>query len=268
MCRPDNFEVRYSINAWMDPGRPTFPEIGLSQWKWLHDVIVDLGHRVDLIDPLPGLPDMVFAANGALALGERALVARFRHPQRAEEPAAYLEWFGSRGYREVRQAAHVNEGEGDFLVAGGTVLAGTGFRTEPAAHAETARFFGRPVLGLTLVDPRFYHLDTALTVLGDDEIMYYPPAFCPASRELLAARFPGALAAEEADAAVFGLNALSDGRHVILPRAAGRLAGRLAERGYEPIGVEFTELLKAGGGIKCCTLELHGTPPRSLSGPR
>src|SRR6185312_15618590 len=97
---------------------------------------------------------------------------------------------------------------------------------------------GHPVVGLSLVDPRFYHLDTALAVLDDDEIMYYPQAFSAESRAVLATRFPDAIQAGEADAEAFGLNAVSDGLHVVLPRQAARLADQLAERGYEPIGVD------------------------------
>ncbi len=158
----------------------------------------------------------------------------------------------------MRQATHVNEGEGDFLLAGEEILAGRGFRSSPETHIEARAFFGRPVRSLTLVDPRFYHLDTALAVLDAEQIMYYPGAFSPASRALLADHYPDAILVDEADAAVFGLNALSDGLHVVMPRAATRLAARLRERGYEPIGVELTELLKAGGSVKCCTLELRG----------
>lgn len=257
MCRPTHFDVTYSINPWMDPDRPTSAETGLAQWKELFETFVGLGHDVRLIEPVPGLPDMVFAANGAIVVDGKVLVARFRHPQRRDESAAYLEWFGRGGWSTVRQAEYVNEGEGDFLCAGGEILAGTGFRSDPRAHDEVREFFGRPVISLSLVDPRFYHLDTALAVLGDDEVMYYPGAFSPQSRAVLAERFPDAILAEEADAAVFGLNALSDGRNVVLPRAATGLAAQLRERGYHPIGADLTELLKAGGSVKCCTLELR-----------
>lgn len=260
MCRPTYFDVRYSINPWMDPTRPTATDVGLTQWKWLHDLFSELGHRVDLIEPEPGLPDMVFAANGAITFGGRVLVAKFRHHYRVPESASYVDWFGRRGWREVRQAAHLNEGEGDFLLVGDTFLAGSGFRSERRAHDEVRAFFGRPVLGLTLVDPRFYHLDTALAVLDGDEIMYYPAAFSADSRELLAERFPDAILAGDSDAEVFGLNAVSDGRHVVLPQQAKRLADQMAERGFEAIGVEMSELLKAGGSVKCCTLELRGAP--------
>lgn len=257
MCRPTYFDVTYSINPWMDPDRPTSTENGLAQWKGLFETFVGLGHDVRLIEPEPGLPDMVFTANGAIVLDGKVLVARFRHPQRTEESAAFLEWFGRGPWSSVRQAEYVNEGEGDFLCAGGVILGGSGFRSDPRAHDEVGEFFGRPVVGLTLVDPRFYHLDTALSVLGENEIMYYPGAFSRQSRAVLAERFPDAVLAEEEDAVVFGLNALSDGRNVVLPAKATGLAARLRERGYHPVGHDLTELLKAGGSIKCCTLLLR-----------
>ncbi|WP_189867926.1 dimethylargininase [Streptomyces noursei] len=261
MCEPTFFDVRYSINPWMDPTRPTSTQRGISQWKALHDLLVSLGHTVDLVEPVAGLPDMVYAANAATVVDGRALVARFRHLERADESPAYLNWLQAHGW-EPLQATHVNEGEGDFLCAGDVILAGTGFRSEPKSHDEAQEFFGKPVLGLTLTDERFYHLDTALAVLDEGEIMYNPRAFSPQSRGLLAERFPDAILADEADAGVFGLNAVSDGLHVILPEQAKRLPDQLRERGFEPIGVDTTELLKGGGSAKCCTLELR--PVRSV----
>jgi len=44
----------------------------------------------------------------------------------------------------------------------------------------------------------------------------------------------------------------------VLPVQARSLAGQLRQRGFEPIGVDMSELLKGGGGPKCCTLELRG----------
>lgn len=74
---------------------------------------------------------------------------------------------------------------------------------------------------------------------------------------MLRARYPDAII-DRADGAVFGLNAASDGRHVLIsPRATG-FARQLRERGYTPVPVDLSELLLGGGGIKCCTLELRG----------
>lgn len=187
--------------------------------------------------------------------GDRVIVARFRDAERAPEADAYLDWFGARGF-DVRQAAWTNEGEGDFLRAGDWLLAGSGFRTDRRSHVETEEFFGRPVIGLTLVDGCYYHLDTALAVLDERTIMYYPGAFSEGSRRILQELFPDAVTASPEDAAAFGLNAVSDGHHVVLPAGATRLVAQLRERGFDPVGLDVSELLRAGGGVKCCTLEL------------
>ncbi|MFJ3923919.1 dimethylargininase [Streptomyces sp. NPDC090022] len=257
MCPPAHFKVTYSINPWMDPTKPVDLPLALTQWEGLRDRYRSLGHTVEELDPDPALPDMVFAANGATVIDDRVLVARFAYPERAAEAEAHADWFVAHGFREVHQASHINEGEGDFAVTATYLLAGRGFRSSPLSHDEAQEFFGRPVIGLDLVDPRYYHLDTALCVLDGDEIMYYPPAFSPGSRAVLERLFPDALLAEPADAAALGLNAVSDGLHVLVPQAAVGLFPLLRERGFEPVGVDLGELLKGGGSVKCCTQELR-----------
>jgi N-dimethylarginine dimethylaminohydrolase len=257
MCPPTYFAVTYAINPWMRPDRPADAALAMAQWARLAQVYRELGHQVELIDPVPGLPDMVFAANAAVVAGGTVLGARFRYPQRAGEEAAYRAWFSRRGYRDVRQAARVNEGEGDILAAGPMLLTGHGFRTEQAAAVELAEVFGLPVLSLRLTDPRFYHLDTALAVLDDQTAMYYPAAFDDAARAALSGAFAELIEAKDEDAEVLGLNAVSDGRRVVLPAQATGLAAQLRQHGFEPVGVDLSELLKGGGGPKCCTLELR-----------
>ncbi len=162
----------------------------------------------------------------------------------------------------------VNEGEGDFLLVGDTILAGTGFRSTGDSHREVGEVFSREVVSLTLTDPRFYHLDTAISVLDPVEgpggvdkanIAYLPTAFDERSQAILRERYPDAIRVSDADGAVFGLNSASDGKNVIIsPRAVG-FEAQLRERGYTPVMVDLSELLLGGGGIKCCTLELRGS---------
>lgn len=253
LCPPTHFAVEYAINPWMHPGTPVDRDLALAQWDTLRRTYLELGHEVTVVEAVPGLPDMVYAANAATSVGGRVYGARFRYPERAPEAAAFRPFLPG-AYVEPR---FVNEGEGDLLAVGDVLLAGTGFRTDPRAHAEAARVLRRPVLSLELVDPRYYHLDTALAVLSEHEVAYLPSAFSPRSRGILAGRYPDALLASEPDAAVLGLNAVSDGRHVVLPSSATDLAAGLRERGFEPIGVDLSELLKGGGGPKCCTLEVR-----------
>jgi N-dimethylarginine dimethylaminohydrolase len=256
MTPPRFFAVNYAINPWMDTTTPVDASAAVAQWQQLYDLYLDLGHSVDLVDPVPGLPDMVFAANGGLIIDGTAAVARFKYAERKQESAAYAAWLSSQGLRP-RHTRHVNEGQGDLLPVGDDILAGYGFRTDLRAHGEIAGIFDRRVISLELIDPRFYHLDTALTVLDDSTIAYYPPAFSYVSRAHLETLFPDAILVDSADAYAFGLNAVSDGRRVIHPAAAVGFARQLRDAGFEPIGVELPELLKGGGSVKCCTLEVY-----------
>jgi N-dimethylarginine dimethylaminohydrolase len=256
MTAPTHFTVEYAINPWMDTTTPVDTDLAVRQWQHLLDVYRTLGHTVELVAPVAGLPDMVYAANGGLVVDGKAVVARFAYPQRAAEAVAYEQWMTEQGFTTLHTTL-VNEGQGDLLVVGSTILAGFGFRTDRAAHDEVAALLGRPVVSLELVDPRFYHLDTALAVLDDTTIAYYPPAFSAASRAVLQARYPDAIEVATADAYEFGLNAVSDGKHVVLPAKATGFAAQLAEAGFEPIGVDLSELLKGGGSVKCCTLEVY-----------
>jgi N-dimethylarginine dimethylaminohydrolase len=269
MCRPDFFTVVYRINPWMDPAIPTDTSLAVRQWETLYNTYLDLGFDVKLVDPIDGLPDMVYAANGGFVLDGIAYGASFTHPERQPEGPAYMQWFGDNGF-DVRDPQNINEGEGDFLLVGDVILAGTGFRSASNSHQEMAEIFGRPVITLKLINPSFYHLDTAIAVLdpapGFDSasgemirpnIAYLPSAFDEASLEILRERYPDAIIVNEEDAAVLGLNSFSDGLNVVIASRAKDFERQLRERGYNPIGVDLSELLLGGGGVKCCTLELR-----------
>jgi N-dimethylarginine dimethylaminohydrolase len=263
MCPPTYFDVRYAINPWMDPDVPVDRPLAMAQWFALVEAYRAAGHQVDLLDPIPGLPDMVYAANGAFALDGVVLHARFTYAERTPEAAAHIEWHRRNGTGYARPAVAeptaTNEAEGDFAVLADRLLAGYGFRTSRAAHGELAALTGRDVISLELVDPRLYHLDVALTVLDDerDHIAYYPDAFSPDSQRLLAECFPDAILATVTDAYAFGLNCVSDGRNVFVPAGAAGLRTAIAAAGYRPISIDLSELAKGGGSVKCCTQELH-----------
>ncbi len=256
MTPPTFFAVEYAINPWMDTSTPVDTHLAMNQWECLRQTYKEMGHTVELVEPVAGLPDMVYAANGGLLVGGKAVVAKFAFPQRAGEAAAYAEWMTRHGFDPV-ETRYVNEGQGDLLVAGSIVLAGHGFRTDRRAHDEIAAAVEMPLVSLELIDPRFYHLDTALAVLDDTTIAYYPPAFSDESRARLLELFPDAIEVATADAYVLGLNAVSDGRNVVHPAAATGFAEQLSDAGFTPIGVDLSELLKGGGSIKCCTLEVY-----------
>lgn len=263
MCKPTYYTVSYRINPWMHPERPTDTALAVKQWQVLYDTYKSLGFDVELIEPIDGLPDMVYSANGGFVLDNIAYGASFTYAQRQPEGPAYMDWFRSQGF-EVHAPKEVNEGEGDFLLVGDVILAGTGFRSDSDSHREVAEIFNREVITLELVNPSFYHLDTAIAVLdpspkpgAEANIAYLPSAFSEPSLKLLEKRYPEAILVSEEDASVLGLNSYSDGKNVVIASRARGFEAQLRERGYNPIGVDLSELLLGGGGVKCCTLELR-----------
>jgi N-dimethylarginine dimethylaminohydrolase len=262
MCPPEKYVVEYAINPWMDTTLPVDTALAIKQWTQLRDAVTDLGHTVHVLVPEDGLPDMVFAANGAFSVDGIVYGARFKYPQRMAEAAGHRAFYEARAH-EWRFVAptETNEGEGDFTFVpgahGGLILAGFGFRTEPDAHAEAQEVLGRPVISLRLVDPRFYHLDTALAALDDSNIIYYPAAFSPSAQAVLRQLFPDAVIATEEDALAFGLNLVSDGRNVFMNTESTALGRRLADLGFNPVLLDLAELKKGGGSVKCSMAELR-----------
>ena len=204
---------------------------------------------------------MVFAANGATVVDGRVLGARFATPERAARGAGLPRLVPRpTASRRSTSPEHVNEGEGDFAVTGRLrSWPGRASAASPLSHDEAQEFFGRPVIGLELVDPRYYHLDTALSVL-DDAATRSCTTRAP-SRPAAAPCWPGS-----------SRTRCSPPRRTRRRSASTRSATAatcccrrrppacrepLRDRGFEPIGIDLCELLKGGGSVKCCTLELR-----------
>lgn len=255
MCRPDYFEVSYAINPWMDPTKGADAAQAVREWDVLRATYEELGHTVHLIDGAPGLPDMVYTANGGFVLNNIAYLPQFTYPERQGETPLFGAWFEEHGY-DVRPAQYTNEGEGDIILVGETILAGHGFRTSLESHREVQEIFDHEVVSLRLVNERYYHLDTATTVLGDT-IAYLPEAFDDASRKEIARRFPNAIAVSEETANVLGLNCFAQDGTIVVSSKAGPYLEQLEAAGWTIRTVDLPELILGGGSIKCCTLRLR-----------
>lgn len=260
MCKPDYFEVSYVINPWMAGNMGKVDKaLAARQWQQLHDT---LAARADikLITPQPGLPDMVFTANAALLTPDHAaIIATFLHRERQGETPHYRRFFQQHGYREVSLGSDiVLEGAGDALFdVEGRLWLGSGIRSTHSAADAVARALDLPVHGVTLIDPRWYHLDTAFCPLSNGEVIAYRKAFdAPSIAKIEQAFGERVLWVSDADAADFACNAVNIGRDIILYRASPALKHALATRGYNVIEVDVSEFMKSGGSCKCLTLAL------------
>jgi N-dimethylarginine dimethylaminohydrolase len=261
MCAPTHYDVDYVINPWMAGNvHRSSKAVAAAQWQQLQGVLASQA-RVELVEPQPGLPDLVFTANAAVVVEDRVVLARFFHPERQGEEPCFQRWFESQDYRVSLLPADLPfEGAGDALLdrSGGWLWAGYGYRSELDAHPLLAEALGVEVLSLRLMDERFYHLDTCFCPLSDGTLLYYPPAFDFYSNRLIETRVAAEkrLVVGEADALGFACNAVNVGRTVILNQASAALRQQLETRGYGVVETPLTEFLKAGGAAKCLTLRL------------
>mgnify|MGYP000896785951 CR=1 FL=1 len=268
MCPPEFFGVEYVINPWMQGKQGTVGVMEAhQQWAALHRLLTqELGAKVELVPPQPGLPDIVFTANAGLVRGGVCVPARFRYAERQGEEPHYRAWFEANGFalRDLPPGIAF-EGAGDALFHedgrdGRPLLwAAHGFRSDAAAHPHLAEVFGAEVVSLALVDPRYYHLDTCLCPLPGGFLLWYPQAFDAESRTKVESVVPEEmrLAVSDADAAAFACNAVAVGRSHVVSNTVGEEIGCwLQLRGFTLHQTPLGEFLKAGGSAKCLTLRL------------
>ena len=266
-----HYDVSYTINPWMRPDAwrdapAQNRRLALAAAAALRTALGAAGATVISVDGVAGLPDMVFPANAAVVLDGRAIVARFRYPERQGETAIFqaaLERLRTEGIlAEVRSLPEgiVQEGAGDCIWdrTRGCFWGGYGPRSSAAAINVLGDFFARPILALELVNPRFYHLDTCFCVLPRGEVLFYPPAFSAAGLALIRAHVPAALRIEatDDDAARFSVNAVALGDTVVMAAAADDLKRRLFGHGYRVHDVPLAPFILSGGGAYCMTLRL------------
>ncbi len=257
MCPPDYFDIEYEINVWMHQADQPSGETAHQQWQKLHDIYnKQLSWQVELITPIKGLPDMVFATDCCTIIDDKILLSNFRYPERQPETKQFEKWFRQNGYTNIKKAENFFEGGGDTIVFGDKIIAGHGFRSTLGAHKELQDYFGREVISLKIIDPFFYHMDTSLAVLDDKTVAYYPGAIDQASQEKLRQAVPNLIEATEEEARGFGLNAVSDGHTVICSDESESLLQKYRAAGFKVVGTPILEFRKSGGGVKCLTLEL------------
>jgi N-dimethylarginine dimethylaminohydrolase len=279
MCPPRYFAVTYSINPWMDPqawacGANALHAEATRQWAGLRRALIDAGAAIEGLRPRPDLPDLVFTANAAVVLNRRALLARFRHPQRQGEEPVFASAFRALRARGLLDEVAtlpdgvMGEGAGDciFDARRGVFWTGSGFRSDPAAGEAITAYFGVPCLALPLADPSFYHLDTAFCALPCGGVMYYPAAFTPAALATLhdhVAVFDR-IALDRDDAARFAANSVCVGRTIIMSHCSLALRQTLEARGYKVTETPLDIFLRSGGSACCLTLRLDRETAQSV----
>lgn len=265
MCPPTHYGIRYAINPWMSRHVGYDAPDAQRQWDRLVEVLqLAADVKVELIDPVPEAPDLVFTANAALITGELAILSSFRHPQRRREQAVYRSALTRLGFATTFLQQTYFEGSGETLFdrVRPLVFAGYGWRSERSATLQLSEMVDARVLSLHLVDERFYHLDTALCPLSSGHVMVYMDAFSEHAQRLLRRMIEPEYLIEltTEDALHLACNAVELDNAIVLYAASRPLRERLLAAGYRVFATDLSEFLRAGGGAKKLTLRLQDGP--------
>ena len=249
MCPPTYYGIEYEINPWMSRSRQSDRPLAIEQWHRLHKVLSDeLGIEIHLVDPQPGLPDMVFTANAGVVWDDKFILSNFRYEVRRPEAPHYELFFRNRGFEIVRlPERYFFEGEGDLLKCGELWFGGYHIRSDMLAHQKIAESLESEILSLELTDDWFYHLDTCFCPLAEGQALFYPRAFDSYARTVLETHIPGLIPVAPEEAARFACNAIVAGKHVVMNEGCPKVREtleRLIEAG--------TDSLPGGGAEIFC----------------
>jgi N-dimethylarginine dimethylaminohydrolase len=272
---PASFDVTYEINAFMDASVPVDRDLAREQWTALRDTLLAAGADVAVQPAADGLPDMVFANNAAFVTGDRALVARFRHEERAGEVAHDVEALTALGFRVEHPSRDVPsfEGAAEAVPFAGTVVCSHGERTSPLAARDVARVSGLPTLAVELVTDELYHLDVAFCPLdAGTTALLAPHAFARRDLARLLDLVPDPILLEPEEARAFCANSVVVDRTVVMHHVPVRVGRELERRGFTPHEQPVGEFVKSGGSVRCMSLRLdvadargHRHHPRTAS---
>ncbi len=259
MVDPYNYDVVYSINPWMNTSIKVHRSKAVSQWNNLKSTLEEIGIDIKVVESVPGLPDMVFAANAGKVYKNKVLLGNFKDQERKGETNHFKNWFLDNRYNiaEINQS-YVWEGEACSMEVQGTLIHSYGYRSDKLSYLQVQQYYTHTDLKFVeLIDPYFYHLDVSLAILDNKLLLYCPLAFRIHDQYWLSNKFPDSIEVSFDDALNLGCNVFSHGNKVVInSNVSHQLTEQLEEFGFEVYKCDVSEFVKAGGGVKCLVLTL------------
>lgn len=266
MCPPQFFDVNYSINAWMDTSNKVDVDLAKQQWNVLYNGINDLEETI-FMNPEENLPDLVFTANSGIVHKNIFIPSNFKYPERQGETKHFEFFFLKQGFNILKLPLAYNfEGAGDMLRYSDneTYFGGYGFRTDLESYDFLGKILGVEIFKLNLINPYFYHLDTALCPVSKNLVVYYPGAFSEESRTLIESK-ADTIVVPENEAMKFACNMVAIENNILMPSGCPETRIMLKDSGFTVQEFDMSEFQKSGGACKCLTFEMNDNPAAKIN---
>jgi len=219
--------------------------------------------------PSSGLPDEVFVANTALPLPmlpPTFIMANFKYAQRNEESdnlAPYLRKIGKViqwPYKSVLEG----QGETKCFYGGKIIVVGYGFRSSKQSVLDLEEILNKIykrhglappiVLGVKLLDARYYHMDIASHAISSNECLLHKGAI--SDQDIQKMEDHGIQCIVRSFDDPFALNCVmvKDKHYTHVLTAKSRAV--MKSVGLKVVELDVSEFEKSGGALRCMVLEL------------
>jgi N-dimethylarginine dimethylaminohydrolase len=260
MCPPTYFDIEYSINPYMDVANKVDKAKSHEQWSHVYGTLKGLGLEIEVMDAVPGLPDMTFIGDAGMLHNGKFLATNFRHAERQGEVEHYIRWMTEYDVPVFTVPDGIYfEGLGDIVYYGDEILFGYGQRSSAEAISYVRDVYPELTLRgeLRLKDEGMYHLGLAISYLDKDTLLYYPEAFTDDSLNFLRDNFERRIECSETDAKTyFVCNNIPVGRHILMDNCTAELERALERWGYQVVKTDMSEFKKSGGSVRCLILAI------------
>lgn len=239
------------------------------------ETLQNAGAEVIELPFLHGAYDSVFTKDNAVIASRngcnRVLLGKPATHERKIEQKRRRKSFLSKGF-EISATTEKNLEGGDVVVSPSYDVAflGYGFRSSRNSAKHLQDFLGCRVVKLHLVDPYFYHLDTALSLTkeGDATIAFaLKEAFTPVSWRKLVndASISEVIEVSREEAMAFGLNWVEVDGTIVIGSFVPGIISELQRLGKEVEVAPLSQFQLAGGSAACLTARVHRLPDHLAS---
>ncbi|MFN3219866.1 MAG: dimethylarginine dimethylaminohydrolase family protein [Acidimicrobiales bacterium] len=246
-----------------DDGAPLDVNAACAQWDMLREAVERCVGEVLVLEPGLLARSTTFVRDLGLAIDGSLVLLRPAGLRGLLEPPSFARMLRSSGIDLADGPLPALDGGNVMADHHGRLL--VGLCGEPTSSLRAAVDAlkvrtGRTAIGVPLAGGRWPHLDMALADLGGRGWLVHPEALAgydrtdAAWREVFAGRPVIEIAPDEANG--LACNVLVAGDVVIGPPVGACTRRRVEALGFRYEAVDVSELVKAGGGVHCLTLEL------------
>ncbi|MGD1220554.1 dimethylarginine dimethylaminohydrolase family protein [Streptomyces krungchingensis] len=239
--------------------KPYDPATVRTQQDTLIGLLRDRGTEVTLLDAAPGCPVQHYPRDIAFVIDHVLVMARLNATHRRPEAEALVPLMTG-----APHVAHLDDGTvegGDVALHTGTVLVGLGEETNPAGVGALQRVLAhhgvdREVRPVPFATRGIVHLDDHFTIVAPGTALIHRDVFPSAELHWFEQHFD-LVDVTDAEAHAVQANVLAIAPDtVIVAAGSDRIARELAARGLEVLTVDYREVTRIPGSLRCTTLPL------------